>query len=227
MDSELYQAPVKFNIYLPPCYADQQTVRYPVLYLLHGQTYDHNQWIQLGLPKIADELITNQRIPPVIIVLPNDPDWRQPADSPFGRMLIQELIPHIDLHYRTLAEQKFRAVGGLSRGAAWAMHLGLTEWRLFSRIGLHSLPVFVNDLSHIPDWLDEIPLQAAPDIYIDIGDQDPELNIARTVERQLSERHFPHEWYLFIGVHDESYWSRHLEKYLLWYACEWTVKYYN
>jgi enterochelin esterase-like enzyme len=227
MESEIFQAPVKYSIYLPPCYTEQGGIRYPVLYLLHGQTYDHTQWGQLGLAQMADELVNSHQISPLIIILPNDPDWRQPGETLFGRMLINEMVPFVDTTYPTLAERDYRAIGGLSRGASWALHLGLTEWDTFSRVGMHSLPVFVSDLSNVPVWLDEIPSQFTPEFYIDMGNQDPELNIARNVESHLSARHIPHEWHLFIGSHDESYWRRHIEKYLRWYACEWTVLYYN
>jgi enterochelin esterase-like enzyme len=227
MDSELYHAPVKYSIYLPPCFDEKANRKYPVLYLLHGQTYDNQQWIRLGVADVADELINDQRMAPMIIVLPNDPDWRQPDESPFGRMLVSEMIPYIDQTYPTLSGRQYRAIGGLSRGASWALHLGLTEWQLFSRIGAHSLPVFAMDSPSIPKWLDVIPLGSAPQLYIDMGNQDPELNTARYVERLLSDRHFPHEWHMFTGTHEEEYWGRHLQKYLLWYACEWTVLYYN
>ena len=227
MESVVYQAPVKFSIYLPPCYEQEPLTRYPVLYLLHGQTYDNHQWIRLGLPEVTDSLIINQNIYPMIIVMPNDPDWRQPDESPFGQMLINELIPYIDQTYSTLSERKYRAIGGLSRGASWALHLGLTEWQLFSRVGTHSLPVFADDNLFISKWLDSIPTGSYPQVYIDMGTQDPELNLARTVESTLTVRRIPHEWHMFVGAHEEAYWSRHLQNYLLWYACEWAVMYYN
>ena len=40
--------PQEFLIYLPPCYDEKTDQRYPVLYLLHGQTYTDDQWIRLG-----------------------------------------------------------------------------------------------------------------------------------------------------------------------------------
>ncbi len=227
LTSKIYQAPVLYSIYLPPCYDDNSTDRYPVIYLLHGQTYNNEQWARLGLAELADDLINNQRILPVIIIMPNDPDWRQPGESPFGQMLVEELIPHIDATYLTKAERQYRAIGGLSRGASWALHLGLTEWKYFSKIGAHSLPVFVSDNTDIPKWLDAIPFQSIPKIYIDTGNQDPELNIARNFEKLLSSRNISHDWHMYTGTHEESYWAGHLKKYLLWYACDWTVLLYN
>src|SRR5687768_15175770 len=40
--------PQEFRIYLPPCYNEKTDKHYPVLYLLHGQTYRDDQWIRLG-----------------------------------------------------------------------------------------------------------------------------------------------------------------------------------
>jgi enterochelin esterase-like enzyme len=227
MDSEIYKAPVNYSIYLPPCYGEELSNRYPVIYLLHGQTYNNQQWVQLGVGDIADTLIINKQLAPLIIIMPNDPDWRQPGESPFGRMLVDELVPHVDDTYLTRAERQYRAIGGLSRGASWALHLGLTDWDLFSKIGAHSLPIFANDNNELPGWLAAIPKTSIPQIYIDTGNQDPELNVALNFERLLSKRHIPHAWHLFTGAHDQSYWAAHIGKYLLWYACDWPVLLYN
>ena len=43
--------PQLFLIYLPPCYDQKTNQRYPVLYLLHGQTYIDDQWVRLGARK--------------------------------------------------------------------------------------------------------------------------------------------------------------------------------
>ena len=40
--------PQEFRIYLPPCYEEKAEQRYPVLYLLHGQTFTDDQWVRLG-----------------------------------------------------------------------------------------------------------------------------------------------------------------------------------
>src|SRR5690349_16086563 len=38
------------------------------------------------------------------------------AATAFGHVLIPDLIPYIDAHYRTLADQRHRAMAGLSMG---------------------------------------------------------------------------------------------------------------
>jgi hypothetical protein len=139
----------EYRIYLPPCYTEQTEKRYPVLYLLHGQTYTSDQWIRLGAVDALDQLILSGASQPFIIVFPDDRYWNLEAGPGFGDRLVNELIPYIDETYRTIPVRGQRAIGGLSRGAGWALRLGLTRWDLFNIIGLHSLAVFQGDGSSI------------------------------------------------------------------------------
>jgi enterochelin esterase-like enzyme len=142
----------------------------------------------------------------------------------FGQAVIEELIPWIDEHYRTLPERRYRAIGGLSRGAGWAVHLGLSRWDLFGAIGAHSLAIFGADVPYnVNRWLDSIPPDAYPRIYLDIADRDRQDVTATTehFEALLTEKEIPHEWHLFNGYHDEAYWGAHVEDYLRWYTESW------
>jgi enterochelin esterase-like enzyme len=223
LDTDLLRQPLDYSVYLPPCYDQQTTRRYPVLYLIHGQSYTDDQWLRLGAGATADRLSAAGEIPPLIIVMPRDRIWEQPTVDKFGDVVVDQLIPFIDQTYRTLPDRQHRAVGGLSRGAGWAVHLGLSHWELFGAFGAHSLPVFWTDTSHIPGWLDAIPPESLPRIYLDIGDKDrpPILNSAVWFETLLTRKHIPHEWYLFNGYHEEAYWSAHVEQYLRWYTQGW------
>jgi len=214
---------MEYIIYLPPCYENQPERHYPVIYLIHGQNYDHTQWKRLGIFDTADMLITEGEIPPVIIILPRDRNWNQPTEDMFGQVLVEELIPEIDSKYRTAIDRKYRAVGGLSRGAGWAVHLGLRYWENFGAIGAHSLPVFWTDTRYIRQWLDNIPEDSLPRIYLDIGDKDRQQILASATwfENLLTEKFIPHEWYLNPGYHEEAYWQEHLQDYLLWYTEKW------
>ena len=213
--------PQEYRIYLPPCHDERTDRRYPVLYLLHGQTYTDDQWIRLGAVDVADRMIRSGESVPFIIVFPDDRYWNLPPGAGFGQRLIEELIPFIDSMYRTLPSRNQRAIGGLSRGAGWALRLGLTRWDLFSSIGLHSLAVFQGDASDITDWLEEIPAFARPRVFMDIGDNDPELRMAGRVEAYFTDFGLSHEWHLYSGAHTEEYWTAHVEEYIRWYAAAW------
>lgn len=223
LKSTLLRLPMEYRVYLPPCYDQDIERRYPVLYLIHGQNYNEDQWDRLGADESADRLIQAGETPPFIIVMPRDRNWDQPTVDRFGDVLVNELVPLIDDRYRTLPERSNRAIGGLSRGAGWAVHLGLSQWELFGAIGGHSLPVFWTDTPLIRSWLADIPLDSMPRVYLDIGDRDrPQiLTSAAWFERLLTQLGIPHEWYLFTGYHEEAYWERHLEQYLRWYAQGW------
>jgi enterochelin esterase-like enzyme len=221
--THLLPQPLQYRVYLPPCYDEHAHRRYPVLYLIHGQSYTDDQWDRLGADETASALIVSGEVLPFIIVMPRDMVWTQPSEDGFGEALVQVLIPTIEEEYRTLPGREFRAIGGLSRGASWAIHLGLSRWQLFSAIGAHSPPVFWEDIHSIALWLEVIPAEALPRIYMDIGEDDrPEvMDSAVWFEGVLTSKGLPHEWHLFQGEHDEDYWKAHVEQYLRWYAGGW------
>ncbi len=223
IESDLVPSPFEFLVYLPPCYQHEPERYYPVLYLIHGQLFNHDQWDRLGADEVADDLIAAGEISPFIIIMPRVVNWEQPPEAQFGKSVVAELIPFIDSTYRTIADREFRAIGGLSRGAAWSLHLGLTEWELFGTFGAHSLPIFWNDALHVTDWVDAIPAKSYPRIYIDLADQDLS-DIRKSTEwfiDLLVEKNIPHEFYVFSGTHMEEYWSAHIEEYILFYTLGW------
>lgn len=213
--------PQEFRIYLPHCYDEKPDQRYPVLYLLHGQTYTDDQWIRLGAVTAVDQLILSGGSIPFIIVFPDDHYWNLPPGPAFGQRLVEQLVPYIDTTYRTFPDRNHRAIGGMSRGAGWALRLGLTRWDLFGTIGLHSLAVFQEDASQVTDWLGTIPPSMRPRVFMDLGDNDPELARALQVEAQFNEFGLSHEWHLYRGNHTEAYWSTHVQEYIQWYADGW------
>lgn len=213
--------PQEYLIYLPPCYDEKPDLRYPVLYLLHGQTYIDDQWVRLGAVSVADKLILGGEALPFIIVFPDDRYWNTPSGPGFGQRLIDYLIPYIDQNYRTVADREHRALGGMSRGAGWTLRLGLQHWELFGSLGLHSLAAFGADRPFLEEWLGLIPPASWPDIFIDVGESDTELGFNSLFEKMLTQYGIPHEWHLYPGAHDETYWGAHVEEYIRWHTEIW------
>ncbi len=89
--SERLKLPMEYRVWLPPCYDEQPDRRYPVLYMIHGQNYNEDQWDRLGIDETAASLISSGEIPPLIIVMPRDRNWGQPSEDKFGRVLVEEL----------------------------------------------------------------------------------------------------------------------------------------
>jgi enterochelin esterase-like enzyme len=220
---ETTEPPQLYFIYLPPCYDENTDQSYPVLYLLHGQTYTADQWVRLGAADALDRLIRTGETQPFIIVFPDDRYWNLPPGAGFGQRVVDDLIPFIDSTYRTLLDRRHRAIGGLSRGAGWALRLGFTRWDLFSIVGLHSLAVLQKDASQIDKWIASIPPADRPQVFMDIGENDQELSMARSVESRFNANGLAHEWRLYSGAHTEAYWSAHVEEYIEWYAEQWNA----
>jgi enterochelin esterase-like enzyme len=215
-------APTNFIIYLPPCYEYFHEWRYPVLYLLNGQPFEHDpdppgtQWIRIGAPAAADALIQSGEYPPFIIVFPEDRYWNVVQGTLFGQFMVNDIIPYIDQSFRTIADPPHRAIGGLSRGGGWAMRLGLFQTDLFGSVGLHSPAIFVEERANLI-FLIKNRATEWPRLYIDTG-QDAETAYNASMEAVFTQYNIPHEWHLNVGEHTLAYWSRHALEYLTWYA---------
>jgi enterochelin esterase-like enzyme len=221
--TSLLPQPLVYRVYLPPCYDEQPEQTYPVLYLIHGQTYSDTQWDRLGVPEVADGLIQAGEAAPFIVVMPRDRVWLEPTEDNFGKAVEQALVPWIDTHYRTIPDRTQRAIGGLSRGGAWAVHIGLERPDLFHKIGVHSGFVFDSDIQNVYLWLFNTPPDQVPLFYMDVGDRDrPEIaGGSAWLEEFLTSHDVPHEWHMFSGEHEEAYWQAHVEDYLRWYTMDW------
>jgi enterochelin esterase-like enzyme len=117
--STVLKKPFIFRVYTPPCFDPNGTTRYPVLYMLHGQSSYDDQWDRLGLDEAADKLISAGTIVPLIIVMPQESNYLEdPQISRYGYALMDELLPWIEVNYPTNPGRQTRAIGGLSRGDA-------------------------------------------------------------------------------------------------------------
>jgi enterochelin esterase-like enzyme len=221
-DSTVLEKPFIFRVYTPPCFNTNGTTRYPVLYILHGQSSNDDQWDRLGMDEAADKMINSGSIAPLIIVMPQETNYLEDTKfSKYGEALVDELLPWIDMNFPTIPGRQTRAIGGLSRGAGWAMRMGLMHPELFGSIGGHSLAQFKGDYFIVPQWRKRTSDVILPRIYLDIGLLDFVKDTARVFETRLSEYSYPHEWHLNTGSHTETYWSNHVDEYLIWYNQAW------
>lgn len=109
------------NVYVPAEYEANPDKKYPVLYLVHGWGEDENGWsVQGHMANIMDGLIATGKAEPMIIVMPSgdiktNSDVRE-ASGDVTQIYVQNLIPYIDMNFRTLTDREHRAMAGLSRG---------------------------------------------------------------------------------------------------------------
>jgi enterochelin esterase-like enzyme len=118
-----------FIVYLPPGYTSS-TLRYPVLYLLHGRDGYANAFLEIGIQQSLDRLIGSGAIAPMIAVMIQDRggpnNWRDVGRfrSETYVIEVQELI---DRMLRTIPTRAGRAIAGSSMGGFGSMHVALAN----------------------------------------------------------------------------------------------------
>jgi len=141
-------------VYTPPEYDKNPGKRYPVLYLLHGAGENERGWSKQGhMNFILDNLIAGKRAVPMIVVMDNGYATAKDAPAaPAGfsmrdmtkmaetleQVYVREIIPNIDLSYRTIPKREDRAMAGLSMGGLQTMLIGMNHLELFSYYGFFS-----------------------------------------------------------------------------------------
>jgi enterochelin esterase-like enzyme len=167
-------------VYTPPGYGTNQAMRYPVLYLQHGWGEDETAWSNQGHANlIMDNLIAAGKAQPFIIVMTygmtNDirpgPGGLSRFDiKPFQTVLVDELIPYIDGHFRTRADALHRAMAGLSMGGFETQRIAPANLDKFAYIGLFSGGSFsLADVDRIPGFRQKVKL-----VFVSFGSRELE-----------------------------------------------------
>lgn len=138
---------LKAAIVTPSSYSNN-SMAYPVLYLLHGGTGSYRDWHhsipdKSLLHKLADQYN-------LIIVTPDGGPASYYFDSPVDKssqyetFITKELIASIDKTYRTVKDRKGRVIAGLSMGGHGAFFLATNHPDLYSAAGSMSGVMDIN-----------------------------------------------------------------------------------
>jgi len=104
----------RVQVYLPPGYAADTLLHYPSIYVNDGGEY-----ISLAfMNNVLDYSIDRGEIEKVIAVFvdPVDRNSEYRLNEAYRRMIIDELVPHVDAAYRTLHDPAKRGIMGASLG---------------------------------------------------------------------------------------------------------------
>jgi S-formylglutathione hydrolase FrmB len=171
--SKAMQRNVHVDVMLPNGYADSGTLRYPVLYLLHGAAGAYSDWANHNV----EGLVGDRK---VIVVMPDDgpggsySDWYgnellSPGPTPaWETHHLQELVGWVDGHYRSIAATGGRFIAGLSSGGDGAMKYAAANPGLFAAAGEFSgavdtdLPGYYLEYN-VTSVVSYLPLQGPPD----------------------------------------------------------------
>lgn len=220
-DSKTVGAKRKAMVYLPPNF--NSSIKYPVLYLLHGIGGDETAWLRNGKSKeILDNLYADKKLKSMIVVMPNGRAMKDDravgnvfdsikvqAFATFEKDLLNDLIPHIEKTYPVLQDRQHRAIAGLSMGGGQSLNFGLGNLDHFAWIGgFSSAPN-----TRLPEQLLPNPGTAKDRInllWISCGLDDGLMNFSNRTHLYMMEHKVPHIFYAEKGGHDFTVWKNDL-----------------
>jgi S-formylglutathione hydrolase FrmB len=137
-------------VYVPPGYDDEPNRRYPTVYVIQGYTGHLQMWrnrtpYRQPFPETADRVFADGANPPAIVVYVDA--WTayggsQFVDSPgtgrYHSYLCDEIVPWVDAHYRTMADQGHRGIMGKSSGGFGAIITPMLRPDLFGALATHA-----------------------------------------------------------------------------------------
>ncbi len=120
-ESKVLQNKRNVHVYLPYGY-QASSDKYPTVYVNYGNFAKD----MALMPNTLDNLIARNNIRPVIAVFVESPasfqEYARQLRDQHAQMYIEELVPHIDKTYRTIADGKSRLFMGADEGAYAAIY---------------------------------------------------------------------------------------------------------
>jgi S-formylglutathione hydrolase FrmB len=235
-DSSALERKWTYAVYLPDGY-DSSTLRYPVLYLLHGHGGGLYDWANLGhIQQTADELIAHGDIPPSIIVMPDaGSTWYVDRKENMETAVIRDLVGDAERNFRALGVRSGRLVAGLSMGGYGALRFVLKYPEMFAAAALLSPAIYDPEppqasgarkagvfgtpefdpqvwqaLNYPALWDAFLAKKIAVPMYIDSGDDDAFFIEAEATRLYslLRKNGQPAELRIVEGAHDWRVWER-------------------
>ena len=174
-------------VYLPPGYDSSKTRRYSVFYMHDGQNlFDGATSFIPGqewrVDETAERLIAAGKIEPMIIVgvynTKDRIDEYTPAKDEkykaggkadlYGRMLVEELKPFVDSHYRTKRVARHTGLGGSSLGGLASLYLALKYPNVYGHAAVVSPSVWFAN-KQIVQYVAALSKKPKVRIWMDIG----------------------------------------------------------
>jgi enterochelin esterase family protein len=216
-----------FFVYTPASYTPSSSLRFPVLYLLHGFSDDASAWTSVGYANvILDNLIADGKAKPMIVVMPlgygapeiltagaravSDSSLRNRNFTKFTEALLTEVLPKVEAEYRVSTDRASRAVAGLSMGGAESLLTGLLHPDRFAWIGAFSSGSLGDDFSVSLGAMNEKAAKQLKLLWISCGSGDRLIAANRKFHDWLTSKGIPHQWIEPPGSHTWMVWRRNL-----------------
>jgi len=224
-----------YAVYLPQGY-ETSSLRYPVMYLLHGNNGSLNDWAVSGrIQPTVDALIETGEIPPAIIVMPDaGSTWYVDRKENMETAIIEELMPEVEARFRTVTARNGRVIGGLSMGGYGSLRFVLKYPEKFAaaallspaiydpvpppnsgarRVGVFGAPQFDESVwqqyNYPTLWAAYLAKNQPVPMYINSGDDDDFMIEADATQLYslLRKHRQPAELRIVNGTHSWSVWE--------------------
>ena len=135
---------VHYCVLLPPSYDSPaaKTMRYPVLYFLHGLGENEQSLFTTGGWNLIEDLRQQHKVGDFVIAAPEGKAtfYVNSADGKvrYSDFFLQEFIPYIEGRYRIRSERKARAITGISMGGYGALRFAFAYPQIFSVVSAQS-----------------------------------------------------------------------------------------
>ena len=205
VESSTIGSPVTVAVLTPVDY-DTTTLRYPVVYLLHGGTQNHT-----AFPARA-WFTRDASARRMIVVMPYLQQLlfseRNGQPAPVEEFLGRELPAYIDANYRTVTDRRARAIGGISMGGYGATLLGLKRPDMFGAVGAISAALSTGRRpGDVASLIGALTPDTSPYFYIACGVDDGVLPAARELSMQLRGHQVRSELHEVPGGHSWEVWD--------------------
>ncbi len=233
----------RMYVYTPAGYdRNNKSVKYPVLYLLHGGGGDEDAWSTLGRTcQILDNLIAQGKAKPMIVVMPNG-NPNQYAAQTLGipvktnvkqyasgfdnySSLVADIVPYIEKNYPVIKNRKGRAVAGLSMGGGQSFYIAFRNVDVFANVGIFSSGLIGSTAiggapfdaeQHFPGMYSNPAKYNKFDvIYLACGEQDNRIDGMQDFKQKLSDKGYHGVvWEQYPGGHEWKVWRRNLSSFV-------------
>lgn len=236
--SQILPGPRPLVVYVPPDYESTTSRRYPVLYLHDGQNvFERNTafgGVEWQVDETAQALISAGEIEPLIVVgIYNAGDERINEYTPtadatrgggkaalHGRMLLEEIKPFIDAHYRTLQGPANTGLGGSSLGGLVTLYLGIQYPQIFGKLAVLSPSVWW-DNRVILKMIAKANPRPRPKIWLDMGTSEGGMSLedVEALRDVLQAKGWSEPEDLYFGEfrgakHNEAAWAKRVDPFL-------------
>lgn len=132
-------------VFLPPGYAANRNVRYPVLYALHGYSIGASQWAkEIHVPQTIEGAFA-KGVHDMIVVLPDSKTVHNGSmysssvtTGDFEQFIAHDVVAYIDAHYRTIPKRSSRGLAGHSMGGYGATRISMRHPDVFGSVYIMS-----------------------------------------------------------------------------------------